>query len=350
VCMKKTMKAVRIHGRSRAYYEEVPFPLVTPDDVLVRIRAVGICGTDLELYDGTMFYLSSGMCKLPMIPGHEWAGDVVEVGSNVTEFQVGEKVTGECSVGCQRCPYCLKGWYSQCPNRTETGVLNRDGGFAEYISFPKYFLHKCNGMKFEEAAFIEPTGIALYPTKTLRVCPEDIVAVIGPGPIGLFAIQTARAYGARKIILVGTDDHRLSIGAKLGADVTINVRTENLVEKVRDSTGGRMVDAVIEAVGKPGAWDSIPSILAPRARVAVTGLYGGKKCVIDFDTFVVNNISLYGSLGGPNVWDEAISLHERGLVTAEPLISQRMPLSEFEKGLEIVRDRKDHALKVILEP
>ncbi|MGA2481404.1 MAG: alcohol dehydrogenase catalytic domain-containing protein [Spirochaetia bacterium] len=348
--MEKTMKAVRIRGRAQARYEEVLFPVVTPNDVLIRIRAVGICGTDLELYDGTMFYLTSGQCKLPMIPGHEWAGDVVEVGSNVTEFQIGEKVTGECSVGCMTCSYCLKGWYSQCPNRTETGVLNRDGGFAEYISFPKYFLHKCNRMKYEEAAFIEPTGIALYPTKTLGICPEDVVGVIGPGPIGLFAIQTARAYGARKIILFGTDDHRLAVGTRLGADATVNVRTDNVVQKVRAATDGHMVDAVIEAVGKPGAWETIPSILAPRARVAVTGLYGGKKCVIDFDTFVVNNITIYGSLGGPNVWDEAISLHERGLVTAEPLITHRMPLAEFAEGLDIVRHRKDNALKVILEP
>lgn len=348
--MKKTMKAVRICGRNEARYEDVPLPEVTPDDVLVRIRAVGICGTDLELYDGTMIYLASGMGRLPMIPGHEWAGDVVEVGSNVTEFHVGEKVTGECSVGCMTCPTCLKGWYSQCPNRTETGVLNRDGGFAQYISFPRFFLHKCNRMKLEEAAFIEPTGIALYPTKTLRVSPEDIVAIVGPGPIGLFATQTARAYGARMIILIGTDDHRLAVGSSLGADVTVNVRTEDLVDKVRRVTDGHMVDAVIEAVGKPGAWDNLPAILAPRARVAVTGLYGGKTCTIDLDTLVVNNITLYGSLGGPSVWDEAISLHERGLVRAEPIITHRMPLSEFATGFDIVRNRRENALKVVLEP
>ncbi len=348
--MKKTMKAVRIHGRCQARYEDVPVPEVTPDDVLVRIRAVGICGTDLELYDGTMFYLSSGMCRLPMIPGHEWAGDVVEVGANVTEFQIGEKVTGECSVGCRTCVYCLKGWYSQCPNRTETGVLNRDGGFAQFISFPRFFLHKCNRMKLEEAAFIEPTGIALYPTKTLSICPDDAVAIFGPGPIGLFATQTARAYGARKIILVGTDDHRLAVGAGLGADVTVNVRTEDLVQKIRRATDGHMVDAVIEAVGKPSVWENLTSILAPRARVAVTGLYAGKKCGIDFDSLVVNNITVYGSLGGPNVWDEAIDLHERGLVRAEPLITHRMPLAEFERGFDIVRNRRENALKVVLEP
>jgi threonine dehydrogenase-like Zn-dependent dehydrogenase len=111
-----------------------------------------------------------------------------------------------------------------------------------------------------------------------------------------------------------------------------------------------MVDAVIEAVGKPEAWDNLSSILAPRARIAITGLYGGKKCLVDFDRLVVNNITLYGSLGGPSVWDEAIGLHERGLVRAAPLITHRLPLAEFEKGFDIVRNRKDNVLKIILEP
>lgn len=348
--MGKTMRAVRIYGKGDARYEDVPMPSVGPNDVLVRIRAVGICGTDLELVDGTMFYLTSGMGKLPLIPGHEWSGDVVDVGSGVTEFRVGDKVTGECTVGCHSCAFCLRGWYSQCPNRTETGVLNRDGGFAEYISFPRFFLHKCNAMKYDEAAFIEPTGIALYPTKTLRVCPEDYVAIVGPGPIGLFAVQTARAYGARRIVLIGTNDARLEMGRKLGADVTVNVRSEDLVDKVRAATDGHMIDAAIEAVGKPSSWSVLSSVLAPRARVALTGLFAGKKCDVDFDQLVVNNITLYGSLGSPNVWDEAISLHERGLVTAAPLITHRLHLSSFAEGLEIARTRRDNAIKVVLEP
>ena len=228
--------------------------------------------------------------------------------------------------------------------------MNRDGGFAQYISFPRFFLHKCNRMEFEEAAFIEPTGIALYPTKTLRICPEDTVAIVGPGPIGLFAVQTARAYGARHILLVGTDDSRLEVGKRLGADDTVNIRREDLVRKVRTVTDGRMVDAVIEAVGKPGIWPVVSSILAPRARVAVTGLFAGQKCEIDLDQLVVNNITVYGSLGGPSVWGEAISLHERGKVTAAPLITHRLRLSEFQEGFDIARTRRDHALKVVLEP
>ncbi len=344
------MKAIRYHGPRDVRYEDVDMPRVGPDDVLIRVRAAGLCATDLEVYDGEMFYFTSGMTRVPIIPGHEWSGEVVETGAEVTEFKVGDRVTGECSVGCRSCAFCLRGWYNQCPNRTETGLLNRDGGFAEFISFPRFFLHKCNGMEYDEAAFIEPTGVALYPTKLTGVCPEDYVAVMGPGPIGLFAVQTAKAYGARAVVLAGTRDDRLEVGRKVGADAVVNVRTESLVERVRELTGGRMIDVVIEATGNTAVWDDIVSILAPRARVAITGLFGGKTCAVDFDPLVVNNITILGTVGGPSCWDEAISLHERGLVTARPLITHHLPLSRFVEGIEIMRNRTDHAIKVVLEP
>jgi len=344
------MKAIRVYGARDIRYEEVDMPKVGADDVLIRIRAAGLCGTDLEVYDGTMFYLTSGMTSLPFTLGHEWSGEVVELGANVSEFAIGDRVTGECSVGCRSCLNCMRGWYNQCQYRTETGPLNRDGGFAEYISFPAQFLHKCNEMVFDEAAFIEPTGIALYATKLAKVTPEDYVAVMGPGPIGLFAVQTAKAYGARKVILVGTRESRLEVGRSLGADVTVNVSEESLVDKVSEATNGHMVDVVLEAVGKPSVWDDIASIVAPRARVAMTGLFAGQKCSVDFDPIVINNITILGSLGGPGIWDEAIDLHQRGKITAAPLITHRLPLSEFVKGIEIMRNRTDNAIKVVLEP
>ena len=344
------MKAIRIHGPNDVRYEDVPDPKVGPDDVLIRVKACGVCGTDIELCDGTMFYLTSGMAKLPLVPGHEWAGEVVEVGSNVDEFAAGDRVTGECSVSCRSCSYCLRGVYQLCPNRTETGVMNRDGAFAEYIAFPKYFLHKCNKMEFEDAAFIEPTGVSLSATKLAEVCPNDYVAVMGPGPIGLFAVQTAKAYGARKVILFGSRESRLAVGRQVGADLTINVNDEDMVEQVREATDGHMIDVVLEAAGQPSVWNHMMSIVAPLARIGMTGLFAGKLCQVDFDPVVVNNITLKGSLGGANMWPEAISLHERGLITAKPLITHRLPLSDFLRGTRIARERIDDAIKVIIEP
>ncbi len=344
------MKAIRAYGPQDLRFEEVPDPQIASDEVLIKVKAAAICGTDVEVYDGTMFYITSGLSTLPFTPGHEWSGEVVEVGSNVSEFTIGDRVTGECSVGCRTCTYCLRGWYNQCPNRRETGLLGLDGGFAEYIAFPKYFLHKCNGMAFDEAAFIEPTGIALYPTKLAQVCAEDYVAVFGPGPIGLFAVQTAKAYGARKVILIGTRDDRLEIGTRFGADHTVNIRNENIVEKIQAITNNHMIDVVIEAAGKAAVWKSIASVLAPRARVAITGLFAGATCDVDFDPLVIGNITIMGTLGGPNIWPEAINLHERGLVKAGPMITHRLPLSEFGEAMQILKERRDNAIKVVLEP
>jgi L-iditol 2-dehydrogenase len=344
------MKAIRVYGPKDLRYEEVPDPKIKPDEVLIKVKAAAVCGTDVEVYDGTMFYITSGMSKLPFTPGHEWAGEVVQLGAEVSEFKIGDRVTGECSVGCRTCPYCLRGWYNQCPTRRETGLLGLDGGFAEYIAYPKQFLHKCNGMKFDEASFIEPTGVALYPTKLAQVCPQDIVGVFGPGPIGLFMVQTAKAYGAKKVILIGTREERLELGIQLGADATVNLRTENLVEKVRKLTDGQMINVALEAVGKPSVWTDIASVIAPRGRIALTGLFAGEKCQVDFDPLVIGNVTIMGTLGGPNVWDEAIDLHERGLVKAGPMITHRLPLSEFEEAMQILKERRDNAIKVVLEP
>jgi L-iditol 2-dehydrogenase len=343
------VKAIRIHGPKDARFEEVPTPEPGLDEVLVRVRAVAICATDVELYDGVMFYITSGMTKYPFIPGHEWSGEVVATGSEAGEFQPGDRVVGECSIGCRTCRWCLKGCYHLCPDRAETGLLKQPGAFAKYIAFPKYFLHKCNELEHEQAAFIEPTGVAVNTAKRAGVCPEDFVAVMGAGPIGLFALQAAKAYGARKVILVDRADDRLEVGRELGADVTVNIDVEDLVEKVRDATGGHMVDVVIEAVGRKEVWPAIASILAPRARVAMTGLFAGPKCEVDFDPLVVTEVSILGCLGGPNLWTEAIALHASDKVRTAEIITHRLPLADFARGIEIARHRGGGAIKVLIE-
>jgi threonine dehydrogenase-like Zn-dependent dehydrogenase len=330
--------------------EDLEIPSLLPDEVLIRVGAAGICGTDLEIYNGVMYYFTSGMARVPITLGHEWAGEVVDVGTRVTRFKKGDLATGECTVSCMRCEYCRRGWYNQCPSRTETGILNRDGGFAEYIAFPEAFLHKANGLQTEEAALIEPTAISLYATKLAHVTPGDRVAVMGPGPIGLFAVQTVKAYGARQVILVGTQQDRLNIGGSVGADALVNIRDTDIREAIQELTDGHMVDVVLEAVGKPAVWENIASIVAPRARVVIIGLFAGKKCSVDFDLLVEGNITIQGSLGSPGVWDEAIDLHRRGVVSAAPVITHRLALERFVDGMKIARNRTDSAVKVVLQP
>lgn len=344
------MLALRYHGPRDCRQEEVPVPAIGPDDVLIKVRAAGICGTDLEIYDGTMFYFTSGLSRTPITPGHEWSGEVVEVGRNVRRVTAGDRVTGECSVGCGHCDLCKRGWYNQCPNRTETGILNRDGGFAEYVAMPERSVFKIGSLSFAQAATIEPTGIALYPTKLAQVCPADYVVVVGGGPIGLFMVQTARAYRARKVILLATREERLAAGRSLGADVCLDARSPDVTAAVMDATDGHGADVILEAVGHPSVWDLIVPVLAPRARVMLTGLFAGQTCAVLWDPLVVKNITVMGTVGAPNCWDECISLHERGLVTTGPIITHQLPLTQFAEGVEMVRQRRDGAIKVILQP
>jgi len=344
------MKAIRIHGPKDARYEEVPTPKPGPDDVLVKIKAVAICATDVELFDGVMFYITSGLTKYPFIPGHEWSGEVVEVGGNVTQFREGDAVVGECSIGCRKCRRCQSGNYHLCKDRSETGLLKQPGGMAEYISYPHFFLHKIGDLPYEDAAFIEPTGIAVNPARKTRISPSDRVAVMGPGPIGLFAVQVAKAYGARQVVLVGGREERLQAGIDLGADVAVNYNKGDVARQVSEATDGDLVDVVIEAVGNKTVWPMISSIVAPGARVAMTGLFAGDVCAVDFDPLVVQEISIFGCLGAPGLWPECISLHKRGLVRAERIITHRLPLSEFAEAIEIARGRKEGAIKVLLTP
>jgi len=344
------MKAIRIYAPRDARYEDVPLPQPKPHEVLVRVKAAAICATDIELYDGTMFYLTSGLASYPIVPGHEWSGEVAEVGRNVRDFAPGDAVVGECSIGCRACRYCLSGRYHLCAQRTETGILNQPGAMAEFISVPEFSLHKVNGISYDHAALVEPTAVAIGAVRKARVTPGDRVAVMGAGPLGLFAIQVAKAYGARWIIAVDQIASRLQLALAYGADNAINFFDEDLAAQMAQLTEGSMVDVVIEATGKKTVWPMIASIVAPSARVTMIGLFAGETCLVDFDPLVTKEVVLFGSLGSPNLWPEAIDLHRRKMVQVERMITHRLPLADFATAIEIARERRSNAVKVLLQP
>jgi len=344
------MRAFRIYGAHCGRYEEFPDPPIGPGDVLLRVRAVAACGTDLEIYQGTMFYFTSGLAEYPIIPGHEWSGEVIEVGHNVSDVRAGDKVVGECTVACGHCAYCRLGWYNQCPHRRETGILNLDGGFADRMCYPASFLHKFDRLSFEEAALCETTAIAVYAVKQVDVCPADHVVVLGPGPVGLQALQAAKAYGARKVVVVGGRASRRELALKLGADAVIDPRQQDLEQETLKATDGRKFDVIIEATGNPAVARDMIRIVRPRGRIAVVGLFNSQMGEIDLDALVVNNITIKGSLGSPGVWEETIHLLESGQIRATPLITHRRPLSEAAEVLAMMAERRPNLIKAVLLP
>ncbi|HHU90465.1 MAG TPA: alcohol dehydrogenase catalytic domain-containing protein [Clostridiaceae bacterium] len=348
------MKAIVIHGPNDARYEEVPVKKPQDGEVVIKIKAAALCGTDYELYTNDMVYIKEGLCKLPMIPGHEWSGVITEVGPNVEGFKVGDKVSGECTVSCGKCSFCKKGQYNMCINRTETGVLSRDGAFAEYITFPVSHLHKFENISFEEAALIEPTGIALYAVMRSHISPLDNVLVMGPGPIGLLAAQIVKkVYGAKRVILSGTRKDRLDRAKGYDLDGLINVREEDLVERVREITNGEMIDTVVETSGGNSTLEDIKKVINPCGKVGMVGFFGAKRPECDWDSFITRDIAIYGSLGSPNVWGDVISMLESGKLEVKSIISHIMDMKsydDFKNAMDMMVERRDNACKIILKP
>lgn len=349
------MKAVVIYGPCDARFEE-NYPVKQPGEgeVLIKVKAVALCGTDYELYTNEMVYIKNGMCKLPMIPGHEWSGVIEEVGPGVTNFAVGDHVTGECTVSCGYCDFCKRGQVNMCVNRTETGVMSRNGGFAEYITFPVSALHKFENLSFDEAALIEPTAVSWYAVQRANIAEGDNVLVMGPGPIGLQAAQIAKKVtGAKRVILTGTRDDRLDRAKDFGLDGVINVRKEDLVERVRELTNGEMIDAVVETSGGASCMTDILSVINPCGKIGMVGFFGNKTVECDWDSLTTKDISINGALGSPNVWDDVIAAMESGKLQAKSMISHVLPLNsyeDFKDALDTMVERRDNACKVVLHP
>jgi L-iditol 2-dehydrogenase len=348
------MKAFRIYGAYSARYETLPDPQIGADDVLVGVRAVALCGTDLEIYQGTMFYFTSGLAHYPIIPGHEWSGEVLAIGDDVTNVKVGDKVVGECTVACGRCEFCQRGWANQCVNRRETGILDLDGAYADLMVYPAAQLHTFEELSYEEAALCETTAISVYAIKLVGTNPSDRVAVLGAGPIGLQAIQAAKAYGARQVVVIGGRHSRRELALQLGADAAIGDQiarhVDDLEAEVLRLTEGRGFDVIIEATGNPEVTRILSKIVRPRGRIALVGLFNSQWGSFDLDALVVNNITLYGSLGSPNVWDETLYLMQSGKIKAEPLITERHPLAEAEAVLQRIEGRPADLVKAVLIP
>jgi 2-desacetyl-2-hydroxyethyl bacteriochlorophyllide A dehydrogenase len=297
-----------------------------------------------------MFYFTSGLAHYPIIPGHEWAGEVLQVGAEVTCVRPGDKVVGECTVACGRCEYCQRGWPNQCTDRRETGILNLDGGYADIMAYPAAHLFPFHTLSYEQAALCETTAISVYAVKMAGTNPGDRVAVLGAGPIGLQALQAARAYGARQVVVIGGRASRRELALRLGADATIALQEGDLEQQVLRASEGRRFDVVIEATGNPAVTRDLMKIVRPRGRVALVGLFNSQRGEIDLDALVVNNVTFMGCLGSPNVWPETLHLLESGRIKAQPLITERHPLEQAEQVLQRIATRPPDLIKAVLLP
>jgi L-iditol 2-dehydrogenase len=304
-------------------------------DVLVATELVGVCGTDLEILAGTMTYLTNGMARYPIVPGHEWVGKVVDVGSQVSEFKPGDRIAGECTIGCGLCSYCTSDRYNLCPNRTETGILNREGGLASQLVFPAKFAHLIPpNVDSHDAALVEPLAVAYRGLQRLGFGAIEAIGIVGAGTIGMLAAMTARALGVSRVIIVDIDVSRRTLAIEAGFEALLHVTSQ--------------VDFVLEATGTASGVKAALEMTADGGRLVMLGLTGKAAVPFDVDNLVVRDIAMLGSLGSPGVWPRAIELIASGVVRPSALISHELKLDDAAAAFKLAGSRSDTVRKVII--
>jgi L-iditol 2-dehydrogenase len=320
--------------------EESDRPVVGPHEVLVKIAACGVCGTDVEAYLGKV--PRGWTITYPLRMGHELSGTVVEVGAEVPNLEPGDRVVPDGRLTCGYCYYCRHGLFSACENQ---GYFS--GGLAQFSTYPYRNLVKVpDGMSLQEAALTEPLACVVNGQSKLDVPFGGVAAVIGDGPIGLLHLQMLK-HRAAFTVMIGLLDHRLAVARELGANLVINASRENAEQIVRQVSGGRGADIVVSAAGKVPVLLQAINIAARRGQVLYFAATMEPRVELDLDLIHYKELCLIGSYDSTIAqYEDALALLKAGVINVKPLISHRLPLEQVQQGYEIAR--KQEGLKVLI--
>ena len=339
------MKAlVKAKSETGLWLQDVPEPTIGINDVLIRVFKTGICGTDLHIFKWDAW--AQKTIPVPMVVGHEFVGEVVDIGSNVNDFRKGDIVSAEGHVVCGRCRNCLAGRRHLCADTKGIGV-NRTGAFAEFISVPMTNVwHHQPGVDHEVAAIFDPFGNAVHTALTFGVLGEDVL-ITGAGPIGCMAAAVVKHAGARFVVVTDVNDYRLELAKKMGADVTVNVTREKIddVEKKLGMHEG--FDVGLEMSGNGPAFADMIDHMAHGGKIAVLGI-PSEQIVIDWNKVVFNMLTIKGIYGREmyETWYKMTVMVQSGL-DISPIITHRFHYTEFAKGFEVMQSGMSG--KVILD-
>jgi len=328
---------------------DMPVPKPAADELLIRIQACGICGSDVHGYDG-----STGRRLPPVVMGHEAAGIVEEAGSAVVNFRAGDRVTFDSTVFCGECFFCKRGQINLCDHREVIGVstplFKRMGAFAEYVVVPARIAYILpDNMPFAHAALIEAVSVAVHAVSLTEITPNDTAVVVGAGMIGLLTLQAVKHAGAARVFVLDVDESRLELARELGATETFNSRDEKVVGQIAERTNGRGADVALECVGT-----SVTVKLAlesVRKGGAVT-LVGNVTPTVELglQSAVSRQIRLQGSCASSGEYPECIALMAEGAIRVEPLLTAVAPLQDGPRWFERLYAREPGLLKVVLQP
>lgn len=340
------MKALLLSEYRRLELTEIATPKPQPGEVLLRVAACGICGSDVHGYDG-----SSGRRIPPIVMGHEAAGMVAAVGEGVRGLSEGDRVTLDSTVYCGQCANCLRGDINLCDRREVLGVscgdYRRAGAFAEFVSVPARIIHRLpDGLPFEDAALLEAVAVALHAVSLVKVPPGSTALVVGAGTIGLLLQQALRVAGCSRVFVTDPDRTRLNLSQKLGATETI---PENAVERISQLTDGTGVDLVVEAVGRTESIATSIECVRKGGTVILVGNIS-PEVKIPLQKVVSRQLRLQGSCASAGEYPKAIELMSKGEIRVKPLITAVAPLAEGPQWFERLYSREPNLMKVVLTP
>ena len=343
------MRALLLSAYKKLSVVEMPVPEVGDGDVLVRVRACGICGSDIHGYDG-----STGRRVPPLVMGHEGAGVVERVGPGVHGVAPGDRVSFDSTVSCGACEFCRGGQINLCDHRTvlgvSTGEYRRHGAFAEYVAVPARIVYRLpDTLPFERAALLEAVSVAVHAVSLRAPRPEDTAVVIGSGMIGILIVQVLRAKGCRHIVAVDVDPLKLALARRMGATCTVNPKEADVPQAVRDVSGGRGADVSFEVVGHSDTLLNAVRCLRKGGGVVLVGNLS-PMVELPLQEVVSRQIAMLGSCASSGEIPESIDLLARGVVDVDPIISLTAPLDDGPALFERLYGGDPSLMKVIIQP
>jgi len=344
IALRKTKRA------KGAELQEIPIPEIKPNEVLIKIQASSLCGTDVHIYEWDA-WAQSRVKNVPYTVGHETTGIVVKKGSMVTRVEEGDAVSVETHIPCGHCKQCLTGQMHVCQNLKILGV-DTNGAFAEYLVVPEIVVWKNDpSVPPEYMSIQEPLGNAVHATLIEPVHGKS-VAILGDGPIGLFSVGVARACGATQIFLTGIEPFRLNIGKQMGADRIINVAKENAIAIVKEATGGLGADVVLEMSGVASAMQDGIAMLRRGGRYCFFGIFKENLVPVPLNDIIFNGGTFYGINGRLmfDTWFTVSNLLASKRLDVRPVVTHKLPLSSFAEAFELMTETPKKAGKIVLFP
>lgn len=351
------MKAAVWYGRKDIRVLDVQEPPPPgPGQVKIKVHWCGICGSDLHEYLAGPIFIPVEEAhpltgaRAPLILGHEFSGEIVEIGPGVTKFQVGDRVTSDACQVCWECYYCRRYLYNLCENLAFTGLM-ANGAFAEYVNVPAYTLYKLpDNISSEAGALVEPLAVGIHAVRQASVREGDVVVVLGAGPIGLVTLQAARAAGASKVFVIETAKARKEFAWQMGATAVFDPGEGDVARRVLEATDGLGADVVLECIGNEKTAPLAVQLARKGGKAVIVGVFE-KESNINFNDIVFTEKQVIGSLGYAGEFSVAIDLLADGRVKAEPLITGKIRLEEIvTRGFEELVNRKEKHIKILVTP